>query len=118
MDADLNILHAIGEFRKYASLPVQGFSINLADMLGPDLKHIVQASVKLAEKENTKTYYENAVYQHNGISKALDLIVKPLVQKNLDNEVNFVLTFIEKEIGIADLQEVEKLPLPVKPNSI
>jgi len=114
VDSDLNILQAIGEFRKYASLPVNGFSINLSDMLGADLKHIIQASVKMAQKENTKTYYENAVYEHNGESKALDLIVKPLKQNNLDNDVNFVLTFIEKNIALEDLQKVEKVTLTSK----
>ncbi|WP_246054271.1 CheR family methyltransferase [Antarcticibacterium flavum] len=34
IDSDYNILQAVGEFRKYASLPVNGFSTNLLDMLG------------------------------------------------------------------------------------
>src|SRR5690606_35808440 len=39
IDSEFNILQAIGEFRKYANLPVSGFSINLKDMLGTELKH-------------------------------------------------------------------------------
>lgn len=111
VDSELNILQAIGEFRKYANLPVNGFSVNLADMLGPDLKHIVQSSVRKSEKENVKTFYKDAVYEHQGKTKSLDLIVKPIQQYNLDNEVNYVITFIEKEVNLKDVREVEKVTL-------
>ncbi|WP_121665502.1 CheR family methyltransferase [Mesonia aquimarina] len=111
IDSDYHILEAIGEFRKYASLPVSGFSTNLLDMMGADLKHVVQSTVKKALKKNKKTRYENAIYKHNGKEKALDLIAKPFRQSNLENETNFVLTFIEKEINLADIKPVEKVSL-------
>ncbi len=109
IDEDYNILQAIGEFRKYANLPVNGFSINLMDMLNTELKHIVQASVKKAAKDNLSVTYKDAVYKHLGESKSLDLIIKPFKHHNLDNEVNFVLTFLEKEIDLSRLQEIEKV---------
>jgi two-component system CheB/CheR fusion protein len=111
VDSEYNILLAIGNFRQYASLPVTGFSINLTDMLDPDLKHIVQATVRKAEKQNKNTYYKDASYHHNGEDKGLDLFVKPFKQQNLDNEVNFAITFVEKEIIVKDLEEVEKVTL-------
>ncbi|QED36567.1 PAS domain S-box protein [Antarcticibacterium arcticum] len=111
VDSEYNILQAFGEFRKYASLPVNGFSINLTDMLGQDLKHIVQATVKKAERINQKTIYRDASFQHNGEMKGLDLLVKPFRQHNLDNEINFAITFIEKEIRPENLKEVEKVTL-------
>ncbi|MEP6263031.1 MAG: CheR family methyltransferase [Gillisia sp.] len=111
IDSEYNILQAIGEFRKYASLPVNGFSINLTDMLGQDLKHVLQATVKKAERINEKTIYKDATFTHNGEVKGLDLIVKPFKQHNLDNEVNFAITFIEKEIQQENLKEVEKVTL-------
>ena len=111
VDSELNILKAIGEFRKYANFPTSGFSVNLSDMLGTDLKHIVQSSIRKAEKENTKTVYKDAIFEHHGEKKSLDLIVKPIQQYNLDNEVNFVITFVEKELILKDVQEVEKVTL-------
>lgn len=111
IDSEYTILQAMGEFRKYASLPVNGFSINLTDMLGQDLKHVLQATVKKAERINEKTIYRDATFTHNGEVKGLDLIVKPFKQHNLDNEVNFAITFIEKEIKAEDLKEVEKVTL-------
>ncbi|HSP40366.1 MAG TPA: CheR family methyltransferase, partial [Gillisia sp.] len=114
IDSEFNILQAIGEFRKYANLPVSGFSINLKDMLGHELKHIVQATVKKAEKENQKTVYRDASYEHNGEVKGLDLMVKPFRIHNLNNEVNFALTFIEKETRADQMIEVEKVTLNSK----
>lgn len=114
IDSEYNILQAVGELRKYANLPVSGFSINLKDMLSNELKHIVQATVKKAEKENKKTIYKNATYEHNGETKGLDLMVKPFRIHNLNNEINFALTFIEKEVKESDMMEVEKVTLNSK----
>ncbi len=74
-------------------------------MLTSDLKHVVQSSVKKAMKENTKVFYEDAVYEHVGESKSLDLIVKPFRHDNLDNETNFAITFIEKELDLSKVTE-------------
>ncbi len=109
IDSEFNILQAIGEFRKYASLPVAGFSINLLDMLSTELKHIIKASVKLAMKNNDKVIYQDAIYAHEGEKKSLDLIVKPFKHHNLDLEVNYVLTFIEKELQLSHINPVEKV---------
>ncbi|HIO25920.1 MAG TPA: PAS domain S-box protein, partial [Flavobacteriaceae bacterium] len=38
-----------------------------------------------------------------------DLIVKPFKQNNLDNEINFVVTFIEKEIELENIIVSEKI---------
>jgi two-component system CheB/CheR fusion protein len=111
VDSEYNILQAIGEFRKYANLPVSGFSINLMDMIGTDLKHVLLSTIKKARNENTKAIYRDAVYKHQGETKALDLIVKPFVQEQLDDDVNFVLTFIEKEVDHSKIKEVEKVTL-------
>tara|TARA_R100001369_G_scaffold92896_1_gene141095 strand:+ start:117570 stop:121214 length:3645 start_codon:yes stop_codon:yes gene_type:complete len=117
IDSEYNILQAIGEFRKYASLPVNGFSINILDMLSLDLKHIVKATVKAAAKSEEKVIYNDASYEHQGELKNLDLIVKPFKHKNLDVEVNFVLTFIEKELDVTELDKVEKVTVDSRSQS-
>ncbi|TVZ27674.1 two-component system CheB/CheR fusion protein [Gillisia sp. Hel_I_86] len=109
IDSEYNILQAIGEFRKYASLPVNGFSINLLDMLSTDLKHIVKATVKAAVKKNEKVVYKDATYIHQDENKNLDLIVKPFKRHNLDQEVNYVLTFLEKDLELSQIDTVERL---------
>ena len=117
IDSEYNILQAIGEFKKYASLPVSGFSINILDMLSLELKHIVQASVKAATKSNEKVIYNDASYEHQGEVKNLDLLVKPFKHHNLDQEVNYVLTFIEKEILLSELVSVEKVTVDSRSQS-
>ncbi|MDT0689862.1 CheR family methyltransferase [Salegentibacter sp. F188] len=111
IDSEYNILQAVGEFRKYANLPVNGFSINLLDMIGTDFKHILLSTVKEARKENKKTIYRDAIYNHQGETKSLDLIVKPFIKEQLDDDVNFVLTFVEKEVDHSKIKEVEKVTL-------
>lgn len=54
IDSEFNILEALGEFRKYASLPAHGFSINLLDMVGNDLKYVLQNTLRKANKQATK----------------------------------------------------------------
>jgi len=111
VDSEYNILQAIGAFRKYANLPVNGFSINLLDMLTSDLKHVVQSTVKNAQRENKKMFYSDAVYEHGGETKNLDLIVKPFKQENLDNETSYAITFIEKELDLSKVKKVEKVTI-------
>lgn len=117
VDSEFNILQAIGEFRKYANLPVNGFSINLLDMLNSEFKHVVQATVKKAAKTNEVVTYKDAYYKDEQGIKGLDLIVKPFKHHNLDNEVSFVLTFLEKEVDLSHINEMEKVTVDSRSQS-
>lgn len=109
VDTDYNILQAVGQFRKYANLPVSGFSINLLDMLDSDFKYIVQSSFNKARKESKKVIYRDAVIPSEEGEIGVDLIVKPFTQHNIEGETNYVITFVEKEIKEGELNEVEKI---------
>ncbi|MDT0295414.1 chemotaxis protein CheB [Mesonia ostreae] len=98
IDADYNILKAIGEFRKYANLPTQGFSINLLDMLGEELKPIILSSVRKAAKTNQEVVYKNAFYRENEEKKALNIFVKPFRENDIDTELHFTVTLIERKV--------------------
>ncbi len=111
VDSEYNILQAVGEFRKYAGLPSNGFSINLLDMLGDDLKYIVQNTLKKSLKKEGKIHYKNASYKHNGEQKGVDIIVAPYKQPNLEGETDFVVTFIETDINLKDVQTVDNVTL-------
>lgn len=111
IDSEYNILQALGEFRKYASLPVNGFSINLLDMMDSELKFIIQTTLKKAQKSNKKVYYKDAVFKHNGKKKGVDIIIHPFENKYVTNETNFVVTFVEKEISLEDVQQLDKITL-------
>ena len=110
VDKDFNILQAVGEFRKYANFPVSGFSVNLLDMLGADLKYIIQSTLKKAKKTNAKLRYQDASFENGGSQGTVDIIVKPYTQKGEDN-TNYVISFIEKKLNLNDVDTLEKLTL-------
>ncbi|WP_372918621.1 chemotaxis protein CheB [Salegentibacter sp.] len=111
LDSDYNVLHALGEFRKYAHMPSTGFSINLLDMLDGDFKFILQTTLKKAKSENKKMKYPGAVFEENGEKKSVDIFIKPFSVKKLENNINYIVTFIEKEIFEGDLEELDKITL-------
>ncbi len=114
VDSDYNILEAIGEFRKYANLPVSGFSTNLLDMLGNDLKYLVQNSLKKAKKLQKKIYYKDAIYDHHGEKKGVDILVKPFQQQHLDPETSFMITFMEKDLNLDDVEVVDNITITTR----
>jgi len=109
VDSDYNILQAVGEFRKYANLPLSGFSINLMDMLDTELKFVVQSTFNKSFNEQKKVVYRDAVVRQNDKKLGADIIVKPLKDHSLDGETNYVITFIEKEINLEHVEEVSKV---------
>ncbi len=109
VDADYNILQAVGEFRKYANLPVSGFSINLLDMLDTDLKYAVQSTFNKAHKEEKKVIYRDAVVKQGKNRIGADIIIKPYTEFSIDGETNYVITFVEKELNLVEVQEVPKI---------
>lgn len=111
VDSEYNILEAIGEFRKYANLPVNGFSINLLEMLDADLKYLVQNTLKKADKLQKKVYYKDATFVHDKKKKGVDIIVKPFEQQNLEGGTHYVITFIEKELKLDDVEVVDNITL-------
>ena len=114
VDSDYNILEAIGEFRKYANLPVSGFSTNLLEMLGTDLRYLDQNSLKKSKKLGQKIYYKDAVFEHHGEKKAVDILVKPLSGSNLDSGTTFVITFLEKELNLENVEQVDNITLTTR----
>ncbi|MGA8854468.1 MAG: CheR family methyltransferase [Christiangramia sp.] len=109
VDSEYNILQAVGEFRKYANLPVSGFSINLLDMLDSDLKYVVQSAFNKAFKKQEKVVYYDAIINHKDGKLGADIIIKPFTDHSLDGETNYVITFVEKDINFKEIEEVPKI---------
>ncbi|SDR70679.1 chemotaxis protein CheB [Gramella sp. MAR_2010_147] len=109
VDSDYNILQAVGEFRKYANLPLNGFSINLLDMLDSELKYVVQSTFNKAYKNEDKVIYRDAVINQRDKKIGADIIIKPFKNYSLEGETNYVITFIEKELNLKDVEEVAKV---------
>ena len=109
VDTDYNILQAVGEFRKYAALPVSGFSINLLDMLDSSLKYVIQSTFNKALESNEVAVYKDVVIKKEHDNFGVDVIIKPLKEYALEDEINYVIIFVEKDIDLSKIQEVEKV---------
>ncbi|HKJ48424.1 MAG TPA: CheR family methyltransferase [Christiangramia sp.] len=109
VDADYNILQAVGEFRKYANLPMSGFSINLLDMLDQDLKYVVQSTFNKAYKEQKRVVYRDVVIEGKDGEIGADIVIKPFTNHSLEGETNYVITFIEKEVNFERVEQVDKI---------
>ncbi|TRO65074.1 CheR family methyltransferase [Christiangramia sabulilitoris] len=109
VDSDYNILQAVGEFRKYANLPLSGFSINLLDMLDKELKYAVQSTFNKALKENKRVVYRDVIINNKDGKIGADIVIKPFTDHSLEGETNYVITFIEKELNFEEVEEVPKL---------
>ena len=109
VDSDYNILQAVGEFRKYANLPVSGFSINLLEMLDKDLKYVVQSTFNKALKQNKRVVYRDVVIKQKDGKIGADIVIKPFKEHSLEGETNYVITFIEKDLNFDEIEEVPKI---------
>ncbi|MFV8224339.1 CheR family methyltransferase [Christiangramia aquimixticola] len=109
VDSDYNILHAVGEFRKYANLPQKGFSINLLEMLDEDLKYSIQSSFRKAQEKGESVAVKDLIIQNEKGTLGVDIIIKPFNDHSLEGETNYIITFLEKDVDLDNIEEVEKL---------
>ncbi|WP_246131398.1 chemotaxis protein CheB [Aquimarina intermedia] len=108
VDDEFNIIDAQGEFYKYATFPSQGFSVNLLRMLSEDLKIAVSTSVRKAMRSNSEYFYKDVLIYKEDAPKMIDIMVKPLVKKNVEKTTSFIITLFEHEIKNDDTVLVEK----------
>ena len=97
IDETYNILHAIGEFRKFVNLPERGFSINLLKMLSPSISISLAASVRKAFANNQRILHKTMSAKNQGKSTSFDLLVNPFEMNNINRSKGCLLLFIPKE---------------------
>ncbi|WP_416442564.1 chemotaxis protein CheB [Leeuwenhoekiella sp. A16] len=98
VDDELNVMEAMGAFRKYAAFPESGFSTNLLQMVPEELKGAITTAVRRAVRSKNVVFYKDALVNKEKVSKTVDLLVKPLQQTVNESKYNFIITLIEKEI--------------------
>ncbi|WP_378186569.1 chemotaxis protein CheB [Aquimarina sp. W85] len=108
IDENFNIIDAQGEFYKYATFPSQGFSVNLLHMLSEDLKIAVSTSVRKAMRSNSEYFYKDVLIDKEEAPKMIDVMVKPLIKKNVEITTTFVVTLFEHDVRNDDTVLVEK----------
>ena len=105
IDEGYNILHAIGEFRKFVDLPERGFSINLLKMLPPSISISLAAAVRKAFAKNQRILHKTMTKKGQAKSVSFDLLVNPFEMNNINRSKGCLLLFIPKKepLGTAKL---------------
>ncbi|CAM3316973.1 PAS domain S-box protein [Zobellia roscoffensis] len=105
IDETYNILHAIGEFRKFVDLPERGFSINLLKMLPPSVSISLAAAVRKAFDKNEKVLHKSITPRGRVKGIPFDLLVNPFEMNNINRSKGCLLLFIpnKEQLGTAKL---------------
>lgn len=96
IDEAYNILHAIGEFRKFVELPERGFSINLLKMLPPSVSIALAATVRKAFASKTRMLHKGMTFKGANNTISFDLLVNPFEMNNINRSNGCLLLFIPK----------------------
>ena len=96
VDETYNILHAIGEFKKFMELPDKGFSINLLQMLPENIALSVGTAIRKATSQNERILCKSMKIQTSKECVSFDLLVNPFALNASGNSKGSLLLFIPK----------------------
>ncbi len=109
IDKNYNILHAIGEFKKYIELPERGFSVNLLKMLPESISVSLGSAVRKALKQQKRILYKSMkVKKPNGETLSIDLLVNPFDISHISNTGGCLLLFIPKKMETGKTTVIEE----------
>ena len=77
IDKSLEIKEAIGDFRKYLSLPDKITNLQLLKMVGAELSIALNAAIRKATKENKKVTLNHVRVKENDKERFINIFVKP-----------------------------------------
>jgi len=77
VDKNLEIKEAVGDFKKYLSLPDRISSLQILKMMSNDLSVALNAAIRKAIKENTKVVLNNLKVKKEDREKNINVFVRP-----------------------------------------
>lgn len=77
VDKNYEIKEAVGDFRKYLSLPQKIINLNVLKMVSAELSIALNTAIRKAIKENSKVTLNSVRIKEGGEEKYLNLLVKP-----------------------------------------
>ena len=102
VDDNFDILHAVGEVRRFIGLPDKGFSINLLKMLPDNIAITVSAAVRKAILQQDKVLCKGLRVIQDQEASMLDVLVQPF---QVDTENGYsccMIAFIPLDIEQSD----------------
>ncbi|MGZ3939399.1 MAG: chemotaxis protein CheB, partial [Flavisolibacter sp.] len=120
VDKNLEIKEAVGDFKKYLSLPDRISSMQILKMVNHDVSIALNAAIRKANKENTKVTLNNLRIRKDDKEKNINLFVRPssrdgymLIVFGESHEMPFMKTVTEftpqnSEEAISYISELEE----------
>ena len=91
IDENYRLLHAIGDYKSYLTLPDWQLHFSLIKMVPDDLAVTLGASVRKVAKTNQKTTLRNLKLTRNGKSRYIDIVLKPFMSGEYSERFIFVV---------------------------
>lgn len=120
VDRDLEIKEAVGDFKKYLSLPDRISNLQILKMVSGDLSIALNAAIRKANKENTKITLNNIRIKKENAEKNVNIFIRPatrdgymLIVFSESHEVPFVKSTTEftpqnSEDAVSYISELEE----------
>lgn len=109
IDENYNILHAIGEFKKFMSLPEKGFSTNLLKMLPKPVGVSLSALIRKSNTQERRILTERMKIKTGDSVVVFDLMVTPFKMNDSIHLGGSLLIFIPKEEVTGTAKVVKEL---------
>ncbi|MEO6759680.1 MAG: CheR family methyltransferase, partial [Saprospiraceae bacterium] len=77
LDKELNVKHALGEFKTFLRFPDGNFNLNILKLVSPELAVPLGICVRKALANNEKVTLSNVKLQNEGATSYVNIVVKP-----------------------------------------
>ncbi|MGB5820854.1 MAG: PAS domain-containing protein [Saonia sp.] len=109
VDETFNILHAVGEFRKFIELPKKGFSINLLKMFPASVSVSIRSAARKALKGNERVLYKSMKLRKDDENIVANLLISPFDVNSATKSKGYLLLFIPKENEKGSAEIIQEL---------
>ncbi len=103
IDANYNIIEALGQYKDYLSFSENKLVLNLLKMVSPEFSAIIVATISKAKKENEAAIQKKIRIMWAGTPKLVRILVKPLLINPVDREEGYLIVFNNDENGTSAL---------------
>ena len=98
VDAEYNLLHATGNYKKFIELPDQSFQLNLLKLVTPEISVALSVILRKVTNDNLKVARKRVKSKRDKNVKVVDLIVKPFFPQGDISKQLLLVVFKENEL--------------------
>ncbi|MEM9338897.1 MAG: chemotaxis protein CheB [Bacteroidota bacterium] len=109
VDDRYNMIHGIGNFKKYVTLPDHHFSLNVMDMLPESLSIATGTALRKVAKEKEKVLYKGAKWREDDQIRTINILVKAFGLETFDTPY-YLITFIQEKVQRSTVAVINDVP--------